>query len=86
MAEGKICRMNISRKEGNLSIIEFHYLVGTASGVKHFIERNELGLFSVDDMKSAFADTNLAVRYDDTGLTGRGLYIAKKKVTEPVLV
>ena len=86
MPEGKICRMNISRQEGDLSIIEFHYLVGTASGVEHFTERNELGLFSVDDMKSAFDDTNLAVRYDETGLTGRGFYIAKRKVTEPVLV
>ena len=79
MPEGKICRMNISGQDGDLSIIDFHYLVGTASGVEHFTERNELGLFSVDDMKRAFAAANLAVRFDETGLTGRGLYIAKKR-------
>ena len=79
MPEGKICRMNIGGRDGDLSILEFHYLVGTEFGVKHFTERNELGLFSVNDMKKAFAAANLAVRYDEIGLTGRGLYIAKKK-------
>ena len=76
--EGKICRMNISEQEGTLSVIDFHYLVGTASGVEHFTERHELGLFSVNEMKEAFAVAHLAVRHDETGLTGRGLYIARK--------
>jgi SAM-dependent methyltransferase len=83
MPEGKICRMNISGQDGALSIIEFHYLVGTVSGVEHFTERNELGLFSVDDMKMAFNAAKLVVRYDETGLTGKGLYTARKKETEP---
>jgi SAM-dependent methyltransferase len=78
MPEGKICRMNITGKEGPLSILEFQYLVGTSSGIEHFSERNELGLFSVDDIKSAFAAANLAVRFVESGLTGKGLYIAKK--------
>lgn len=83
---GKICRMNISGRDGAVSIIEFHYMVGTASGVEHFTERNELGLFSVDDMKRAFAAANLAVRYDETGLTGKGLYVARKKNPNPALM
>lgn len=65
MPEGKICRMNISGQDGDLSILEFHYLVGTASGVEQFAERNEPGLFSVDDMKSAFTAADLAVDYPD---------------------
>jgi hypothetical protein len=28
---------------------------------------------SLDDMKFAFADTNFAIRYDETGLAGRGV-------------
>jgi hypothetical protein len=61
----------------------FHYLVGTASGVEHFTERNELGLFSVGDMNWAFAAANLIAKYDEPGLTGKGLYIARKKESEP---
>jgi SAM-dependent methyltransferase len=80
--ESKICRMNITGKEGALSILEFHYLVGTAIGVEHFTERNELGLFSVDDMNRAFAAAKLTVKYDESGLTGKGLYIARKKESE----
>lgn len=80
--EGKICRMNISEQEGALSVINFHYLVGTASGVEHFTERHELGLFSVDEMKDAFAEAHLAVSYDKTGLSGRGLYVARKSDSE----
>jgi SAM-dependent methyltransferase len=80
--EGKICRMNISQEEEGISVIDFHYLVGTASGVEHFTERHELGLFSVNEMKEAFAVAHFAVRHDETGLTGRGLYIARKSDSE----
>ena len=78
-AEGKICRMNISERKGSLSIIDFHYLVGTSSGVQHYAERHELGLFSVEEMKRAFKNAGLIVKYDRDGFTGRGLYIAKQK-------
>lgn len=76
---GKICRMNISEREGRLSIINFHYLVGTSDGVQHFTERHELGLFSIEEMKNAFKSAGLSVSFDEEGLTGRGLYIARLK-------
>ncbi len=42
----KICRMNQSDSEGNLSVLNFHYLIGTPEkGVKHFEEKHELALF-----------------------------------------
>jgi len=77
-SEGKICRMNISDQAGSLSIIDFHYLVGTSAGVEHFTERHELVLLSVGEMKRAFDAANLAASYDEHGLTGRGLYVAKR--------
>jgi hypothetical protein len=73
----KVCRMNTSGREGNLSILNFHYLVGSAGRIEYFSERHELGLFTVDQMLSAFADAGLEVRHDPQGLTGRGLYIAR---------
>jgi ubiquinone/menaquinone biosynthesis C-methylase UbiE len=77
--EGKICRMNRSERKGSLSIIDFHYLVGTSNGVQHFTERHELGLFSVEEMKRAFKKAGLMVTYNKKGFTGRGLYIAREE-------
>ncbi len=78
-AEGKICRMNKSERRGSLSIIDFHYLVGTNNGIRHFTERNELGLFSIEEMKKAFKNAGLNVKYDKKGFTGRGIYIAREE-------
>jgi SAM-dependent methyltransferase len=75
--DAKICRMNISEQEGTLSIINFHYLLGSSKGIEHFTERHELGLFTIDEMKNAFKEVGFIVKYDPEGLTGRGLYIAK---------
>jgi ubiquinone/menaquinone biosynthesis C-methylase UbiE len=73
----KICRMNISEQEGNLSIINFHYLLGSIKGIQYFTECHELGLFSISEMKNAFKEAGFNARYDSEGLTGRGLYSAK---------
>ncbi|HEY9793474.1 MAG TPA: class I SAM-dependent methyltransferase [Candidatus Obscuribacterales bacterium] len=79
----KACRMNVSRIEGGLSIIEFHYLVAAENEtVSHFTERHELGLFSKDEHIQAFRKAGLEVSYDQAGLTGRGLYIGVKTVTD----
>ena len=71
----KVARMNISEVEDGVSVLNFHYLVATSSGVEHFTERHELGLFSHDEYLSAFSAGGLEVVYDADGLAGRGLYI-----------
>jgi len=73
----KVCRMNTSGREGDVSILNFHYLVGSGEKIEYFTERHELGLFTVDQMLSAFAEAGLEVHHDPQGLTGRGLYIAR---------
>lgn len=77
----KICRMNNSSRNGNLSILHFHYLVGSSKkeGVEHFEEIHKLLLLSVDEMKSAFESAGLQVELvrPEEYSTGRGLYIAK---------
>jgi SAM-dependent methyltransferase len=72
----KVCRMSHSGQEGTLSILSLHYLRGTPTGVEHYSERLELGLFTRDEMTRAFKAANMNVRYDSQGLMGRGLYIA----------
>jgi ubiquinone/menaquinone biosynthesis C-methylase UbiE len=76
--DGKICRMNISEQEGRLSILTFHYLIGTRDGVEYVIEQHELGLFTVEEMLAAFDQAGLTVTYDEQGLAGRGLYVARR--------
>jgi SAM-dependent methyltransferase len=73
--ELKIARMNLSALEGGVSILDFHYLVGTLGGIEHFTERHELGLFSHDDYLAAYHAAGLEVEYNPEGLMGRGLYV-----------
>jgi SAM-dependent methyltransferase len=73
--ELKIARMNIGRREGNVSIFEFEYLVGTPDGVEQFSERHELGLFTVEQHLDAFRSAGLEVEHDTEGPMGRGLYV-----------
>jgi len=73
----KICRMNQSDREGEHSVINFHYLIGTPEeGVRHFEERHELLLLSVEQMKEAFKQAGFVVDHEPRGLIGRGLYYA----------
>lgn len=74
---GKVCRMSISRREGELAVLDFNYLIGCNGTITHETERHELGLFSVDQMRQAFAETGFEVTYRDGGLTDRGIYVGR---------
>src|SRR5574338_1028212 len=74
----KIVRMSRSARKGDISMIEFHYLIGTAQGIQHESETHELGLFAKSDYRSAMRQAGLKVTLDPTGLDGRGLYIGIK--------
>ena len=75
--EMKICRMSKSNIKNNLSIITFYYQILTKTEVNNFTETHELGLFTTEEMKQAFEYAGLKVEYEEEGLIGRGLYIAK---------
>ena len=62
-------------READVVKSTFHYLVGTAGGVEHFTEMHEMGLFSEDQHRAAFAAAGMAVTLDEKGLMGRGLYV-----------
>ncbi len=72
--ELKIARVNTSGRDGRLSIVEFHYLVGTPESVEHFTELHELALFTHAEYVAAFEAAGLRVEHDPEGLMGRGLY------------
>jgi len=75
----KVCRMSLSGQEGNLSVVQMHYLRGRPDGIEHYTERLELGLFTRDEMTRAFESANMEVGYDAEGLMGRGLYLARPR-------
>ena len=73
--EVTIVRMVDWVREADVVKFTFHYLVGTARGVEHFTEPHQMGLFSDDQHRAAFAAAGMVVTLDEEGLMGRGLYI-----------
>ena len=73
--ELKIARATVAGREGDVSILEFDYLVATPEGTRHFTERHEAALFTDDQYRQAFERAGLSVELDEEGLIGRGLYL-----------
>lgn len=75
----KVCRMSHTTTEGDLSILDFDYLVAEeGQPTRHLHERHVLALFTQADFEEAFAAAGLEVDHDPQGLTGRGLYIGRR--------
>ncbi|MEP7293011.1 MAG: class I SAM-dependent methyltransferase [Chloroflexota bacterium] len=77
----KIARINTSSvtdAEVAVATLHFHYLVGTPSGVEHFSEDHELGLFTDAHYRAAFVGAGLEIYFEAEGLDGRGFYIGVK--------
>ena len=76
----KVCRMVIAAREGHVSILPFHYMVATPTGVEHFEEGHRMALRTQEEMLAAFREAGLEARFDPVGLNGRGLYVARVKI------
>jgi hypothetical protein len=75
----KIARMSRTGRRGDLSTLEFTYVVGTADGVDVFTENHEAVLLTDDQYRDAFAAAGLTVEHDAEGLMGRGLYLGRSQ-------
>jgi hypothetical protein len=76
----KIARMtSAGRREGNLSITGFHYLIASSKGVEYLVEVHRHALFSHDEFVHAFTRARLEVHHDaDFMPLGRGVYVGVK--------
>lgn len=75
-----VARMGICSKEGNLSVLSMHHMVGTSGGADHFLEEHRLAMHSDEDFTDAFQKAGLEVEIDPEGLTGRRLCVGKNRV------
>ena len=78
--DSKIVRMSLSSQRGNISFIEFQYLIGTPKEIQRDAEILELGLFTKKEYLDAFRSAGLQVTHDPIGVYGRGLYIGVKPI------
>jgi SAM-dependent methyltransferase len=76
--ERAISWMYVMRRRGTVAVWDIHWLVGTAEdGVTHFVETEELSLFTTEDVIGAMRDAGLDVVHNTRGLHGYGAMIAK---------
>jgi len=75
----KIARAHISRIKGNVSILDFNFLIAeTGKGVRYFKDRHELGLFVKEDMLNLVRQAGFEVSFVENVLE-RGLCVGVKK-------
>ncbi len=76
----KICRMSVSKRRGNMAILDFHFLIATRKGIERLRDKHELGLFDVERVLRLLKSHGFRAKYLREGLMEeRGLFIAVKK-------
>src|SRR2546430_1078574 len=73
----RVQRLGTTEVDGRVSRLRFEYTIETVDGIRHATEVHELGLFTVEEMLSAFRAASLSAEHESSGLTGRGLYVAR---------
>lgn len=75
----KLARINTSETRGRCSVFDMHHLVGTPDGVQHLVEHHELLLATREELRAALEAAGLVPEFDETGLSGRGLWLARRE-------
>ncbi|MFW9956309.1 MAG: class I SAM-dependent DNA methyltransferase [Candidatus Thorarchaeota archaeon] len=79
LPEIKIARTNVSRKEGNLVFLDFHFLISTKeNGTQHFVDPSPMGAFSKATYLELMQESGLSASFIEPGLTKDCLFIGVK--------
>jgi SAM-dependent methyltransferase len=79
LPEIKIARANVSRKEGGLVFLDFHFLISSIEhGTEHFVDPSPMGVFSRETYLQLMKDSGLSASFIEPGLTKEGLFIGVK--------
>jgi len=73
----RVVRSATTEIDGRVSRLRFDYTIEGPDGVRRTTELHELGLFTVPEMLEAFASAGLDTMHERSGLTGRGIYVAR---------
>ena len=74
----RVSRTGRVEVDGRLSRLLFDYDITDSHGTRHTSEVHELGLFTPAEMLDAFERAGLDATYEPTGLTDRGIYVARR--------
>jgi ubiquinone/menaquinone biosynthesis C-methylase UbiE len=77
LGDRTVTRISSSSVEGRRSRIRFDYTVEGPSGVERMSEEHVMGLFTTVEMLDCFRAAGLVATHDPTGLTDRGLFVAR---------
>tara|TARA_Y100000310_G_scaffold345665_1_gene467946 strand:- start:5741 stop:6463 length:723 start_codon:yes stop_codon:yes gene_type:complete len=77
----KIARLSFPKIKGNISIFEMQYLVAEKNkGIKHFVDKHELGLFEVNKTLEIMKKAGFKSKYLKNGTKNkRGTYLGIKE-------
>jgi SAM-dependent methyltransferase len=73
----QVLRMGKWTTAGDRVAVEMNYLVGDDDGVRHFVDRQVLTLFSQAEYENAFVAAGCAVEFLSDGFADRGLFVAR---------
>ncbi len=76
----KIARTNVSRREGDIVYLDFHFLITTREdGTEHFIDPSPMGVFPRSTYLSLMDSSGFSTQFVEPGLVKEGLFIGVKQ-------
>lgn len=75
LPEMKIARMHIGRRDENVAILNFHYMVALKDGIHTFEEMHRLMLLSDEQYRIAFTRAGFELHRGTHVLDSRGVYV-----------
>jgi ubiquinone/menaquinone biosynthesis C-methylase UbiE len=74
----KIARMSVSRRDGKVSVLNFHYMVASGEGIRTLTEPHRLTLFTPEEYRAAFARAGLQASFEEPNFWPRGLWVGTR--------